>query len=253
MIPTVLCIGGLDPSGGAGLSADIKTATTFGVYGMNVVTAVTVQHPGAVSRVAPIPANIVGEQLSCLIDNMPIGAIKIGMLCSTDIASTVTQIVSQAGIPIVIDPVTVSTSGTTLSDIKGETFERLIAQATVITPNSEEMIHCTGEQATGKWCIDNGVAILHTGGHTDSDPIVDTLWLPNGTHRRWSHPRVQTVHTHGSGCTISTAIAAGLAKGLDLVEACAQAIQFTTQVINDSAKENLVDNNGPLLHFKWTE
>ncbi len=253
MIPTVLCIGGLDPSGGAGLAADLKTATVMDVYGMSLLTAVTVQHPGEVIRVAPLPASIVGEQLVCLIENMPIGAIKIGMIATTDVAEMLTQVLTSVDCPIVIDPVRVATSGATLNTVDHGVFDQLLSTATVITPNDSELAPCTDHTEPPRWAIDRGVAILHTGGHGETDPIIDTLWLPNGTHKRWSHPKVDTHHTHGSGCTLSTAVAAGLARGLELVDACDLAIRTTAQLIEASARQNLVPTNGPLLHFKHFE
>jgi len=253
MIPTVLCIGGLDPSGGAGIAADLKTATVMEAYGMSLLTAITVQHPGKVLRVAPLAASLVADQLLCLIENMPIGAIKIGMMATTEVAETLTQILTPLDCPVVIDPVRVATSGATLNSVEHDVFDRLLSTATVITPNDSELTPCTGRTKPGRWAIDRGVAVLHTGGHRETDPILDTLWLPNGTHRQWAHPRVETHHTHGSGCTLSTAIAVGLARGLELVDACDLAIRKTAQLIDASAHQNLVTTNGPLLHFKHFE
>jgi len=253
MNPTVLCIGGLDPSGGAGIAADMKTATVMNVYGMSVLTAVTVQHPGNVSRVAPLPVSIVREQLVCLIETMPLGAIKLGMVANTEVAEMLSQILSSVDCPIVIDPVRVATSGASLNTVDHDVFDALLSNATVITPNDSEITPCMGATPAARWAIDRGVAVLHTGGHNETDPIIDTLWLPNGNHKRWSHPRVDTNHTHGSGCTLSTAVAAGLARGFDLDEACELAVRTTAQIIEASASQDLVPNNGPLLHFKLNE
>ena len=253
MTPTVLCIGGLDPSGGAGLAADLKTATSLSAYGMSVLTALTVQHPGGVDRIAPIPPDIVAEQLSCLLDAMPVGAIKIGMIANTDVAAVLLKLLTSIEVPIVLDPVQVATSGATLSTIDDDIFDQLLSMAQVITPNSQELARCVGEVEPGRWAINRGTAVLHTGGHSNSDPIADTIWLPSGLHRRWTHPRVSTPHTHGSGCTLSTALAVGLARGLELTEAAGMAVQFTAKLIEASAPQNLVPDNGPLLHFRVDE
>jgi len=253
MTHTVLSIAGLDPSGGAGIGADLKTATAMGVYGMAALTTVTVQHPGAVDRVAPLPAAIVAEQVASLLKGMPTDAIKIGMLGSTEIAEILIPLLETVESPVVIDPVRVATSGAMLGHVDQLTMERLIQQATVITPNDDELLALIGDTPPGRWAIERGVAVLHTGGHGEGDTLHDVLWLPDGNHRRWSHPRVDTLHTHGSGCTLSTAVAVGLARGLTLPEAAGAAIQYTTSLIMRSATQSLVGTNGPLLHFKRDE
>ena len=253
MTHTVLSIAGLDPSGGAGIGADVKTATAMGVYGMTALTTVTVQHPGAVDRVAPLPAAIVAEQVMSLLKTMPIHAIKIGMLGSAEIAEALIPILEGINVPVVIDPVRVATSGATLGHVDHLTMDRLIEQSSVITPNDDELLALTGDTPPGRWAIDRGVAVLHTGGHGEGDTLHDVLWLPDGNHRRWSHPRVDTRHTHGSGCTLSTAVAVGLAQGLALPDAVGEAIHYTTSLIVRSANQSLVETNGPLLHFKRGE
>jgi hydroxymethylpyrimidine/phosphomethylpyrimidine kinase len=251
--PTVLTIAGLDPSGGAGIGADLKTATALKTYGMSVLTTMTVQHPGAVSMVAPLPATMVRQQLEAILLAMPVGAIKVGLLGNTEIAEIVVELLAEVSAPIVVDPVRRSTSGTTLNQVDDGTLRDLLRIATIVTPNCDELAEVLGEMPAPRWTIANQTALLHTGGHSDSDPIQDVLWLPDGRHRRWSHPRIATAHTHGSGCTLSTAIAAGLATGMSTVDAVEQAIQFTTHLISESANSGLVDNNGPLLHFKHSE
>lgn len=250
MTPTVLSIAGLDPSGGAGIAADLKTATAMGVYGMAALTTVTVQHPGGVDRVVPLAADVVAEQVGRLLDTMPIGAIKIGLLGSADIAEALIPLLEAATAPVVVDPVRVATSGAQLGHVDGATMMRLLGQVTLVTPNADELETLVGDMQPGRWAIEHGLAILHTGGHGNGDTLHDVLWLPDGSHRTWSHPRVNTPHTHGSGCTLSTAVAVGLAKGLTLSEAVGSAIQYTTRLIGRSADQCMVDANGPLLHFK---
>ena len=126
---------------------------------------------------------------------------------------------------------------------------RLLEQAALVTPNTDELSALMGGMQPGPWAVEHGLAILHTGGHGNGDTLHDVLWLPDGSHRTWSHPRVSTPHTHGSGCTLSTAVAVGLA-GLVLSEAVDSAIQYTTRLIRCSADRDMVAANGPLLHFK---
>jgi hydroxymethylpyrimidine/phosphomethylpyrimidine kinase len=250
MSPTVLTIAGLDPSGGAGIAADLKTATLLKTYGMSVLTTVTVQHPGGVSRVAPLPAAIVGEQLQTIVETMPIHAVKVGLVGSTEVATTIAGHLSRLSVPVVLDPVRRSSSGASLGPEDSSAIARLLQCASVVCPNSEELDEILSGMPAGRWAIENQTAVLHTGGHEEGDTVEDTLWLADGGHRRWRHPRVQTAHTHGTGCTLSTAVAAGLARGLSLPEAAEMAIQFTARLIELSASGGLVDANGPLLHFK---
>ena len=251
--PTVLSIAGLDPSGGAGIGADLKTATALNTYGMSVLTTMTVQHPGAVSLVAPLPSTMVQQQIEAILSAMPVGAIKVGLLGNTEIAEVVVKMLEEVSAPIVVDPVRRSTSGTSLAQVDDGVFRRLLQIATIVTPNCDELAEILGDTPAPKWTIEHQTALLHTGGHKKSDPIQDILWLPDGGHRRWSHPRIASSHTHGSGCTLSTAIAAGLAIGLSTVDAVEQAIQFTAKLISESANSRLVADNGPLLHFKHSE
>ena len=253
MTRTVLSIAGLDPSGGAGISADLKTSTVMGTYGMAALTTVTVQHPGAVDRVAPLPPEIVAEQVATVLAEMPINAIKVGMLGSTEIAEALTPLLAQAQAPMVMDPVRISTSGTPLGHVDSTAMDPLIDLASLITPNDDELEAILGDTPPGRWATERGVAVLHTGGHGRHHTIQDVLWLPDGTHRRWSHSRTDTPHTHGSGCTLSTAVAAGLARGLGLPDAVAAAIHYTSRLIMRSADQHLVATNGPLLHFKPDE
>ena len=127
---------------------------------------------------------------------------------------------------------------------------QLLEQSALVTPNTDELSALMGGMQPGPWAVEHGLAILHTGGHGNGDTLHDVLWLPDGSHRRWSHPRVDTPHTHGSGCTLSTAVAVGLATGLALSEAVDAAIQYTTRLIRRSVDQDMVDANGPLLHFK---
>ena len=145
MTRTVLSIAGLDPSGGAGIAADLKTATVMGTYGMAALTTVTVQHPGAVDRVAPLPPEIVAEQVATVLAEMPINAIKVGMLGSTEIAEALTPLLAQAQAPMVMDPVRISTSGTPLGHVDATAMDPLIDLASLITPNDDELEAILGD------------------------------------------------------------------------------------------------------------
>jgi hydroxymethylpyrimidine/phosphomethylpyrimidine kinase len=250
MIPTVLSIAGLDPSGGAGMAADLKTATMMGTYGMAALTTVTIQHPGAVEAISPLSPALVEAQIQTLLKHMPIGAIKIGLIGSTDIAEVLISTLAETSIPVVLDPVSESTSGETISVVNESTMAQLLRRADVVTPNSDELVSVVGELTPGAWAARNDTALLCTGGHGPAGPIINVLWLPNGTQEEWSHPRVQTQHTHGTGCTLSTAIAAGLALGKTVRNAVEHALSFTHQAVEHSADGGLVSNNGPLLHFR---
>ena len=203
--------------------------------------------------VAPLPANMVSQQLEAILQAMPIGAIKIGLLGNTENARVVIDLLAEVSAPIVVDPVQRSTSGTVLNHIDNHTLKKLLGIASIVTPNTDELALILDDRPAARWTIEHQTALLHTGGHTDKELIQDILWLPDGGHRRWSHPKISSTHTHGSGCTLSTAIAAGLAKGLSTADAVEQAIQFTTRLIFASTDSGLAKNNGPLLHFKHSE
>ena len=126
----------------------------------------------------------------------------------------------------------------------------LLRRVDVITPNTDEVQRIVGDIDAGEWATQNKTAVLCTGGHGPPGPVEDVLWLPEGGHHRWSHPRIPTQHTHGTGCTLSTAVAVGLAKGRSLVNAVDEAIDFTHQLVALSAQGKLAARNGPLLHFK---
>lgn len=250
MIPTVLSIAGLDPSGGAGIAADLKTATMMGAYGMAALTTVTVQHPSAVERVSPLEPELVAAQVQELLQNMPIGAIKIGLVGTNETAQALIGILEDTQIPIVLDPVTQSSSGQSMSTVDQTTFQRLLIQATLLTPNRDELAAIFGTETPQEWVDLNQTAVLCTGGHGPPGPIQCVLWQPQAPQRTWMHKRVQSSQTHGTGCTLSTAIATQLAKGHGLEEAIETAIKFTHELVTRSSQSKLVPNNGPLLHFK---
>jgi len=249
MIPTVLSIAGLDPSGGAGLAADLKTATMLDAYGMGVITAVTVQHPGEVLRSCPIEPDLVREQIEALLVNMRIDAIKIGMLGSSEVARAVFKSLETSEIPIVLDPIGKSTTGQVLNPIQVRDWTPLLSKASIVTPNDDEIESLLCGTKPHDWVKQTQTALLHTGGGDEPGYLEDVLWLPSGEDQAWRHPVVETQHTHGTGCTLSTAIAVGMAQGLDVQQAVAKAIGWTGALIAQSADGGIVEQNGPLLHF----
>ena len=253
MIPTVLSIAGLDPSGGAGLTADIKTATVMNVYAMSVVTAVTVQHPGAVLRIEPMTPDIVQQQIEAVLNHMPVHAVKIGMLGNTDTADAVYQALQKADIPIILDPIHRSTSGQVLNQFSKDGWRKLFRLASVLTPNDDERGLVLGNRSPQDWVNQTHTSLLHTGVDDGTGFVEDTLWTPHAKPQIWRHSKIKTEHTHGTRCTLSTAIAAGMAKGQTLSEAINEAIQLTGRLIGFASAGGIVDHNGPLLHFKAFE
>ena len=224
--PIALTIAGSDPSAGAGIQADLRMFFAQGVFGMSVLTALTAQNPLEVTAVHPIPASFVAKQLAT-IHSLPIAAIKTGMLWSADIIHVIAASCAQnPHIPLVIDPVMISTSGHRLIDEQAiEAYRKdLFPIASLITPNLEEAEALLGTsisqqhtaeaaEAIGKQF---GCAVLLKGGHMDTDPV-DVLF--DGTIHRWYQKRKMGINTHGTGCMLSAAVTAHMAKGLSLVEA----------------------------------
>jgi hydroxymethylpyrimidine/phosphomethylpyrimidine kinase len=252
-VPIALSIAGSDSSAGAGIQADLKTFSALGVYGLTAVTCVVAEIPGKVSRIEPVSAEIVREQIEVLAKNLPIAAIKTGLLCSAEIVSAVAQALRGIDkmfvprIPLVIDPVFVATSGDPLLEPTAiETYEKeLFPRAILITPNLDEAQRLLGTKikdqqsmrvAGGELEKKLGTAILLKGGHLAGDSAIDLLFA-DGKVVEFSAPFVHGVATHGTGCAYSAAITAGLASALPLEEAIKQAKKFVTESIRN--------------HFQW--
>jgi hydroxymethylpyrimidine/phosphomethylpyrimidine kinase len=248
-IPVALTIAGSDSSAGAGIQADLKTFSALGVYGLTALTCVVAEIPGKVSRIEPVSAKMVREQIEVLSRNFPIAAIKTGLLCSGEIISAVahairgTDILSvgRAGVPLVIDPVIVATSGDPLLDANAiESYTKeLFPLATLITPNLLEAEKFIGEPVRDLKSMRRAgtelarrfrVSILLKGGHLAGDHAVDLL-IADGKMMEFSAPFVRDVATHGTGCSYSAAITAGLAFGLSLKSAIGRAKKFVTASI----------------------
>jgi hydroxymethylpyrimidine/phosphomethylpyrimidine kinase len=238
----VLTIAGSDSSGGAGIQADLKTFTALGVYGASAVTCVVAEHPGRVLRVTPLPPARVAEQIRAVLEAFPVAAIKTGMLGSRAIIEAVEKAIAPAlaaGVPLIIDPVmTASAGGRLLARDALPALRRLIAQATLVTPNRDEAAWLAGrpipdERALCAAAVELAINfakphVLAKGGHLRSRDAVDWLASPHGTVKRVAARRIRGVDPHGTGCTYSAAIAAGLALGLPLPEAVAAGKRFIT-------------------------
>ncbi len=244
--PVALTIAGSDCSAGAGAQADLKTFTSLGIYGLTAITCVVAEIPGKVTRIEPVRAQIVREQIELLLDTFPVAAIKTGLLCSAEIISAVVQELTnpeRKRVPLIVDPVMVATSGDRLlqADAVALYEKALFPRATLITPNLDEASALLGREIkddkamreAGRGLADRyGTSILLKGGHLSGDHAVDLLFHEQAT-TAFTAPFVRGVSTHGTGCTYSAAIAAGLARGLGLEEAIAAAKKFVTQSIQN--------------------
>jgi len=259
MVPRVLAIAGSDPSGGAGIQADLKTYAAFGVYGMTAITALTVQNTVGVTRVVLTDPAVVREQIRACLDDIGVDAIKIGMLGSAAIIRAVAEEIRSLPVPIVVDPVMRAKGGDPLLEPEAEDAfrETMVPLATVITPNLPEAEALLGfpvrdrveMRRAARALAHQGVpAVLIKGGHLTDDQAADLLWYQ--AEENWlTAPRIQTHHTHGTGCTLSSAIAAGLARGEAVAVAVAEAKRYVTKAIQDAP--GLGHGHGPLWHHGW--
>lgn len=241
--PRVLAIAGSDSSGGAGIQADIKTITMLGGYGMTAITAVTAQNTRGVRAVETLSPDFVAAQMDACFEDIGVQAVKIGMLGSADIAEVVADRLEDCGIPIVFDPVMVATSGSALADEATiEAFEWLMELATLTTPNVAELAALGGPEAMAE----REVPYLAKGGDAEGAMVEDRLVRPGHEDRVWDAARIVTRHTHGTGCTLSSAIATHLARGASLEDAIEQARGFVRAALQ--AAPGFGGGNGPLGH-----
>ena len=248
-IPVALTIAGSDCSAGAGLQADLKTFSALGVFGLTAVTCVVAEVPGKVSRIDAVEVGNVREQIELLLAGYPVAAIKTGLLFSAEIVEMVAAVLERSArdIPLVIDPVMVATSGDALLQPEAvEAYrERLFPRATVITPNMAEAAVLSGRPvrdlpemrtAGQELAFKLGTRVLLKGGHLSGEQATDLL-CDGASVVEFSAPLIAHVSTHGTGCTYSAAIAAGLACGDSLEEAIARGKEFVTRAIRE--------------HFTW--
>ncbi len=261
MIPNVLSIAGSDPSGGAGIQADLKTFSALGCYGMAALTALTAQNTRGVTAVHVPPPAFLGAQLDALLSDIAVAAVKIGMLATGDMAMVVaSRLASCPSTPVVLDPVLVATSGDSLGspDVVEAMLRHLVPLAAVITPNLPEAARLADRpvaeneddmRATAAALHGRGArAVLIKGGHFESGDAVDLLSDATGIEV-FRAPRLPTRNTHGTGCTLSSAIAAYLARGLTLVDAVGAAKAYVTAAIAGSGALSVGGGHGPVHHF----
>jgi hydroxymethylpyrimidine/phosphomethylpyrimidine kinase len=283
-IPRVLTIAGSDSGGGAGIQADIKTITMLGGHAMTAITAITAQNTLGVLEIMPVSTDMVLAQIDAVASDIGVDAVKIGMIGSVETVKAVANRLTpspgvgrgtnvereprlatplpnplpqgERAFDVVFDPVMVATSGALLADEAAiEAFDELMAVATLVTPNAPELAALTGLQVVTEVQLEaaakvlaerHGVAVLAKGGHLPGDDLIDLLALPDGTIRRWTGKRIETRHNHGTGCTLSSAIAVGLGAGLALEAAITRARAFVRAALE--AAPGLGEGHGPMGH-----
>lgn len=262
--PIALTIAGSDSGGGAGIQADLKAFSALGVYGASVITALTAQNTRAVTAVQPISPDMVVAQMDAVFDDLDVAAIKIGMLGGADVITAVAARLRGIGIPIVLDPVMVAKSGDALlpDDAVGALRDHLLPLATVLTPNLPEAGRLldtppaiTPDQMTAQGQALRALGPAHVlmkGGHAAGDICTDLLIGPQPL--TLTAPRHATKNTHGTGCSLSSAIAAGLARGLSVADAVTQAHDWLQGAIAHADRLTVGRGHGPVHHFHrlWT-
>lgn len=257
-----LTVAGSDSGGGAGVQADLKTFAALGCFGMSVISALTAQNTQGVSAIHPVPAAFVTRQLEAVFEDIGVDAVKIGMLHSPEIIERVARCLKDYRAPnIVLDPVMVAKSGDRL--LQEEAVQALIALlvplASLITPNLPEASVLLGRPVEGPEAMEKAArdlaqlgpaAVLLKGGHLESERSPDILFQRSeNSIIRFDASRVKTVNTHGTGCTLSSAIAASLARGYTLVEAVGRAKDYITGALQAGARYRLGSGHGPVHHF----
>ncbi|MDP8993697.1 MAG: bifunctional hydroxymethylpyrimidine kinase/phosphomethylpyrimidine kinase [Pseudomonadota bacterium] len=257
--PRILIVAGSDSSGGAGIQADIKTVTMLGGHAMTAITALTAQNTLGVTGVMPVPAEFVLEQIDAVAEDIGVDAVKIGMIGSPETAHAVADRLERMSAPIVFDPVMVATSGSVLADEATiAAFERLMRLASVVTPNLPELEALTGEEigddeartdAAAALSQRLGCAVLAKGGHAPGDRIVDILVTEEGVQEHFAE-RIDTRHTHGTGCTLASGIATELGRGRELADAVPRARAYLLAALG--AAPGLGAGHGPIGHALGT-
>ena len=256
MIPNILSIAGSDPSGGAGVQADLKTFSALGCYGMAAITALTAQNTQGVRSVVDVPPRFMRDQLDTIFEDIDVAAVKIGMLSAPELIEEIADALEKYNPPfIVLDPVMVATSGDSLISVEAVDAlkKRLIPMVSVLTPNIPE-----AEKLMRKAVLDMGVAaenllelgsgaVFLKGGHLKGDIMRDVLVTEKGT-RVFEAPRIDTQNTHGTGCTLSSAIAAYLGHGASMEEACKSAKDYLTKALKASDTLSVGSGHGPVWH-----
>ena len=260
--PVALTIAGSDSGGGAGIQADIKAMEANGVFAASVLTAITAQNTQAVTAAFDLPLELIAAQIDAVFDDFEIGAVKIGMLSSAGIIETVVEKVNEWSMrPLIVDPVMISTSGFALLEDEAVQviIDRLIPRATLVTPNVHEASLLTGKDirtvheakdAAWKIKVMGAQAVLVKGGHLEGEEAVD-IFFDGSDFAYFKAPFIDTPHTHGTGCTYASAIAANLAKGLALMPAIDRAKRYVTEAIRHGLA--IGKGHGPTNHFYFLD
>lgn len=258
---TVLTIAGSDSSGGAGIQADLKTFSALGCYGASAITAVTAQNTNGIIDIHPLPPDFVVKQIKAVMDDLCPLAIKIGMVHSPELAMAISSVLEQyADVPVVMDPVMVASSGHQL--IREETVEifkkKLFPQITLLTPNMDEAAVLIGKPVKN---VDEMVgaaaellalgpdAVLVKGGHLAQPTLYNVFQQPGCVAEQFAYPAIDTVNTHGTGCTLSSAIAAFIALGYSLRDGVAQAGDYINNAIQHGSNIKMGHGHGAVNHF----
>ena len=252
----VLIIAGSDSGGGAGVQADIKAVTMMGGFAATAITALTIQNTLGVHGVHPVPLDVIAAQADAVLDDIGTDAVKTGMLGSVEVVRCVAEILDRAGAPAVVDPVMIAKGGSPLlaEDAVSAVRDLMIPRAALLTPNAPEAEALTGiavadlegQRRAGEALMKLGAgAVLMKGGHVAGETVVDLLMTPQG-ETLLEGPRIKTRHTHGTGCTLASACAAGIAKGLPLEQAVAEAWAYVAEAIRRAP--GLGAGHGPLDH-----
>ncbi len=265
-IPVILSIAGSDSSGGAGIQADIKTISALGGYAATAITSITAQNTLGVKEVYPLPPAIVEQQIKAVMDDLKPEAIKIGMLSNPETIQVVAHVLQStlcSPLPIVYDPVMVSSSGHLLmsKDTVDTVRQKLFPLVTLLTPNLNEAEALTGrkvstleemQEAARELTDRYHFAVLLKGGHLASGEMSDVLHTTDYTYYIYREQKIETRNLHGTGCTLSSAIAAFLAQGCNLPSAIEKAKNYITRAILTGKTLNIGEGNGPLWHFPDT-
>ena len=253
----VLVIAGSDSGGGAGIQADTKTITSLGGYAATAITSITVQNTLGVHRVHPLPVDLIEAQARAVLDDIGADAIKVGMLGGADVVEMVARLLADyPDIPVVVDPVMTAKGGQVLLEDYGVPALRLnlLPRTALLTPNAPEAAALTGFDVrtthdlrrAGLALLETGTtAVLMKGGHIDGATVIDLLITRDG-ETRFESPRIESRHTHGTGCTLASACAVGIARGLPLANAVARAHAYTAEAIRRAP--GFGGGNGPLDH-----
>ncbi len=261
--PVALTIAGSDSGGGAGLQADLRTFAALGVFGTTAITAVTAQNTTGVRRVDILPAEAVTAQILAVLDDLPVAAVKTGMLADAATVDAVADLAADGRLPnLVVDPVMVASSGAVLaSDSVVDAYRRrLLRLASVVTPNVPEaavLVGATGADAADQTVLARvlgeriGTTVVVKGGHATGLLCAEVVWH-EGEIQILERPRLETGNTHGSGCTFAAAVAAGLCSGADVLRAVDAAGDFVHAALRGGSGWTLGAGPGPLDHFGWS-